>query len=189
MVNGNLVLENDQTLAPIKVGNSAPDFKLVNDHGRLWRLSDHLGEVTVLLFYPKNETMVCTRQLCSVRDHWQDYLKTKATLVGISPGTISEHRSFADKYRLPLPLLADENRSVTKIFGTHPWMPIWMTRAIIVIDAKGFVRSKKMMFRGFRPTDQSIISDIYAARTDALHDKFQKIVEHHQKKNLTRGIY
>lgn len=189
MINGNLILENEQTMEPVEVGSRAPDFKLVNDHGRVWQLSDHLGEVSVLLFYPKNETMVCTRQLCSVRDHWQDYLKTKATLVGISQGTAFEHRSFAAKYSLPLPLLADENRNITRIFGAHPWMPIRMTRAIVVIDAKGIVRSKKTMFRGFRPSDQSIITDIYAARTDALHDKFQKIVEHHQKKNLTRGLY
>lgn len=189
MINGKLIIENDLTQAPVEIGSRAPDFKLVTDHGRVWRLSDQLGEVSVLFFYPKNETLVCTKQLCSVRDHWQDYLKTKAALVGVSPGTISEHRSFAGKYRLPLPLLADENRSVTKMFGAHPWMPIWMTRAIVVIDAKGFIRNKRTMFRGFRPTDQTIITDIYAARADALDDKFQKIVEYHQKKDLTRGLY
>lgn len=170
----------DALAGQIEVGKKAPDFELKDNLGNDWRLSEQSGNVTALLFYPKNETLVCTKQLCSVRDHWEDYLKTKANIVGISSGTISEHKDFSRKYRLPLPLLADETKQITRIFCRHWWMPVKFVRAIIVIDAKGYIRSKKLMFRGFRPTDYSVIQDIYSARTDALQERFNKIINQHQ---------
>ena len=65
----------------IAIGNPASDFVLKSNSGADWRLADHFGSVAVLLFYPQNETMVCTRQLCAVRDNWQAYLETKAVIV------------------------------------------------------------------------------------------------------------
>ena len=97
------------------VGDNAPDFVLKACGGADWRLSDNLGTVTALLFYPKNETLVCTRQMCSVRDNWEKYLETKAAVVAVSPGTVEEHAAFARKYRLPLQILADDDRAVSKI--------------------------------------------------------------------------
>ena len=73
----------------------APDFQLKDEKGNDWRLSDHRGSVVALLFYPKDETFVCTRQLCSVRDNWDEYLKTKAVIIGVSPGSTDEHQEFA----------------------------------------------------------------------------------------------
>jgi peroxiredoxin Q/BCP len=154
----------------------APDFTLNNENGGKWRLSDCLGEVVTLLFYPQNETLVCTKQLCSVRDHWEDYIATKSTIVGISPGMPEEHKIFAQRYGLPISLLADSNRDVTKIYGKHWLYPINFTRAIVVIDAKGFIRSRKIMLRVFRPADSKVIAAIYTARGDALYDKYDEII-------------
>src|SRR5204863_97833 len=67
------------------VGANAPDFTVKDGEGRDWRLSDKPGRVVVLLFYPGDETPVCTRQMCSVRDRWEDYAATGAELVHISP--------------------------------------------------------------------------------------------------------
>ena len=68
--------ESGNIASGMKTGSTAVDFSLVNDQNEEWRLSDHLGNVVVLLFYPQNETLVCTRQLCSVRDNWGKYLET-----------------------------------------------------------------------------------------------------------------
>lgn len=179
---GNLIYDgsfraNDEIIA---IGKPAPDFTLQNDQGEDWTLSHHLGEVIAFLFYPKNETLVCTKQLCSIRDNWTDYLKTKATVVGISPGTVEEHQTFAARHRLPLSLLADEDRKITSLFGKHSWLPLSFTRAILVIDAKGLIRTKRVMFRGFRPTDYSVITAIHQARTDAFNDKFGEILKQHR---------
>lgn len=154
----------------VSIGESAPDFSLTSDDGREWRLSDHRGAVTVLLFYPQNETLVCTRQLCSVRDNWASYLETRATIVGISPGTPDEHREFSQSHHLPIRLLADPGREVTRRYAKHSVFPISWTRAVVVIDAKGIVRNRSVMLRAFRPADSRIITDIYAARGDELND-------------------
>lgn len=177
-----LIDEETCEIPLVEVGAKAPDFVLKNDKGEEWRLSEQLGNVTALLFYPGNETLVCTKQLCSVRDNWEDYLATKAVVVGISPGTVAQHQQFSLKHKLPLPLLADESNRVTEIYRNHLWLPVFLSRAIVVIDAKGIVRSKKIMFRGFRPTDYSVITSIYQARTDALYERFNKIAEKHQLK-------
>lgn len=160
-----------------QIGDQAPDFRLETDNGREWRLSDHVGSVVVLLFYPQNETLVCTRQLCSVRDNWASYLETKATIVGISPGTPNEHQKFSQSLSLPMPLLADPERAVTRLYGGHAMFPLSWTRAVVVIDAKGSVRNRNVMLRAFRPADSRIITDIYAARGDELHETYDALRE------------
>lgn len=157
------------------VGEKAPDFELESESGEPWRLSAQTGKVIALLFYPKDETLVCTRQLCSVRDNWSEYLQTRAVVVGISPGTADEHRAFGSHHRLPIPLLADVDRSVTETYAFHWLLPTLLTRAIVIVDAKGMIRSRKVLPRMFRPTDRSVITAIYAARADALNDKFDEI--------------
>jgi len=150
------------------VGAPAPDFILPTQSGVEWRLSEQTGKIIVLLFYPKNETLVCTRQLCSVRDNWAEYLKTKAVIVGISSGTVEEHRQFSSNHQLPLPLLADENRRVTKLYVRHKFFPISFLRTIVVIDARGIVRSRKTMLRAFRPQDAEVLKTIRSAHLDAM---------------------
>ena len=162
-------------VSQVAVGSAAPDFSLRSDTSQEWRLTDHRGGVTVLLFYPQNETLVCTKQLCSVRDNWESYLATKATIVGISPATPDEHRHFASNRSLPIPLLADPARKITRIYGTHWLLPINLTRAVVVIDAKGIIRNRDIMLRAFRPSDDQLITDIYTARGDAFSEKYLEL--------------
>lgn len=163
------------------VGLRAPEFVLNTDQGKEWRLSEHIGNVVVLLFYPQSETLVCTKQLCSVRDNWDKYIETKAEIVGISPGTPEEHKNFSNSRKLPIPLLADPGREVTGIYGKHWLFPINFTRAVVVIDAKGVIRNRDVMLRTFRPLDSQVITDIYAARGDAFNDKYAKLKSRIQK--------
>jgi len=159
----------------------APDFVLMTEKGEKWRLSDYLGNVVALLFYPQNETLVCTRQLCSIRDNWTDYLDTKAIVVGISPATVKEQNSFGKRYNLPLPLLADVDRKITQVYGKHWLMPLFLTRAIVIIDAKGYVRTRRIMLRAFRPADRKVITSILAARADAVSEKYDLLVKKYRK--------
>lgn len=164
-----------KTIPHVTVGSPAPDFVLQTDRNEEWRLSDHYGGVTVLLFYPQNETLVCTRQLCAVRDNWEHYLETKATIIGISPATPDDHRQFSKRRSLPIALLADPGREITKVYGKHWLYPINLTRAVVVIDAKGVVRNRDIMLRAFRPSDSHLITDIYAARGDAMNEKYVRL--------------
>lgn len=162
-------------IAAVSVGDEAPNFTLCSDSNAEWCLGDHRDSVTVLLFYPQNETLVCTKQLCSLRDNWAGYLATKATIVGISPATPDEHRKFSQKKSLPIPLLADPGREITSLYAKHWLFPISMTRAVVVIDAKGIIRNRDIMLRAFRPSDDKLITDIYAARCDALNDEYRRL--------------
>jgi peroxiredoxin Q/BCP len=122
------------------VGDVAPDFELSGTDGS-FRLSDHRGERVVLLFYPGDETPVCTKQFCSYRDHPDDMAALEATVVGISDQDVASHRRFSDRHRLTVPLLADEGRRVARLYGVA--VPVLGTRrAAFVIDAAGIVRHR-----------------------------------------------
>jgi len=124
----------------LAVKEAAPDFTLKDGNGADWRLSDHRGRVVVLLFYPGDETPVCTRQMCSVRDRWQDYRATGAEVVGISSDSIESHKKFAEHHELPLRLLSDSDRSVAKLYGAISLLPGRVARSVFVIDANGILR-------------------------------------------------
>src|SRR5688572_27361151 len=93
----------------MNIGEQAPDFALRDGEGNNWTLSDQRGKTVVLLFYPGDNTPVCTAQLCSVRDHWSEYQATGAEVVGISMDSVESHKDFAEKKELPLRLLSDAN--------------------------------------------------------------------------------
>ncbi len=84
----------------MKVGENAPDFTLKDLDGEQWHLADRRGQTVVLLFYPGDDTPVCTKQLCAVRDNWSKYQATGAEVVGISTDSVKSHKTFADKYNL-----------------------------------------------------------------------------------------
>ncbi len=159
----------------LNIGEKAPAFTLTANDGSKWRLSDYEGRVTVLLFYPHNETLVCTKQLCSVRDNWSEYLATNAEIVGISPSSPEENFDFARQRRLPISILADQGRKIAAKYAKHWLLPLGMTRAIVVIDDKGIVRTNSVMLRAFRPNDADVIRAIYEARGDLLETKYNDI--------------
>ena len=80
-----------------QVGEEAPDFELPGTEGS-FRLSEHRGERVVLLFYPGDNTMVCTKQFCSYRDRADDFSQLKATVVGISSQDLESHAAFTAKH-------------------------------------------------------------------------------------------
>jgi peroxiredoxin Q/BCP len=148
----------------VHVGAPAPDFSLKDAEGVLWRLSDQRGKVIVLLFYPGDETPVCTRQLCSVRDNWGDYSGTGAEVVGISTDTVESHQRFTEHHALPLRLLSDVGGAVSKAYDATSWLPNRAARAVFVIDAEGVIRYRKVQpLSLFRPKDDQIIAAIRAA--------------------------
>ena len=148
----------------MKIGDKAPDFTLKDLDGEKWSLHEHLGKPVVLLFYPGDNTPVCTKQLCSVRDNWSQYQATGAEVVGISTDSVTSHKSFADKYSLTLRLLSDERGEVVEKYGVKSWLPGRSARAVVVIDKDGFVRYHKVQSLSlFRPKDDEILEAIRRA--------------------------
>jgi peroxiredoxin Q/BCP len=146
-----------------RIGDLAPDFELKDQNGQLWRLSDHRGKVVALIFYPKDQTTVCTKQMCSMRDRWSDYQASGAEVVAISVGSVQSHKEFAQYHKLPQRLLADESGGVTRRFNVKSLLGNFSQRAVIVIDPQGIIRYRKSVLPIFRPDDDEIIAAIYTA--------------------------
>jgi peroxiredoxin Q/BCP len=122
------------------VGDLAPDFALEGTEGT-FRLSEHRGQRVVLLFYPGDETAVCTKQFCSYRDRADDMSALGAVVVGISDQDVESHEAFAAHHGLTVPLLADVEREVARAYGATA--PVLGTRrAAFVIDEEGIVRHR-----------------------------------------------
>src|SRR5437879_9745694 len=115
-----------------RLGATAPDFELLDDRGVKWRLSNQRGKVVALLFYPGDETPICTKQMCSVRDRWEDYSTTGAEVVGISTNTVESHKSFAENHKLPQRLLADIDGKVAEAYGAQSIIPGKVARSVFV---------------------------------------------------------
>ena len=146
-------------------GTSAPDFALRDGEGAEWRLSEQRDKIVVLLFYPGDETPICTRQMCSVRDRWADYAATGAEVVGLSTNTVDSHKNFAERHNLPLRLLADVDAKVAEAYGAHSLIPGKVARSVFVIDRNGVIRYRDVRPLGlFRPKDDDIIKAIREAQ-------------------------
>ena len=120
------------------VGDPAPDFELDGTDGP-FRLADHRGERVVLLFYPLDDSPVCTKQFCSYRDRHDELDSLDATVVGISAGDLDSHEGFRDKHGLTVPLLADPDHEVAKAYCAHRAV-IGTRRAVVIVDEDGVVR-------------------------------------------------
>lgn len=152
-----------------KEGSTAPDFTLFDGEVKPWHLSDHRGKVVVLLFYPGDETPICTRQMCSVRDRWDEYAATGAEVVGISTDSVESHKKFAEHHNLPLRLLSDADRKVADLYGANSLVPGKVARAVFVIDGDGVIRHRDVRPVGlFRPKDDDVLEAIRKAAATRL---------------------
>jgi peroxiredoxin len=114
-----------------------------------------------MMFYPGDNTPVCTAQLCSVRDHWSDYQATGAEVVGISMDSAESHKGFAEKHELPLRLLSDDKGKVTRAYDLKSWLPGRSARGVVVIDKDGKIAYHKVeMVSLFRPKDDDVLEAI-----------------------------
>jgi peroxiredoxin Q/BCP len=141
-------------------GQQAPDFELDGTEGR-FRLSDHRGRRVLLLFYPGDNTPVCTRQFCSYRDDSPTMEQLDAVVVGISAQSESSHIAFAARYGINVPLLADIEGAVAKLYGV--WRPVVGTkRAVVVIDEEGIIRHRHVHTLGLDYQDASELQEALA---------------------------
>ena len=122
----------------IQVGDQAPDFTLPTQTGENFRLQDHIGErVTVLYFYPKDNTSGCTAEACAFRDSYEVFTDAGADVIGVSSDSVDRHAGFADKHSLPFTLLSDQGGRVRKAYGVPGVLGVIPGRVTYVIDRSG----------------------------------------------------
>lgn len=123
--------------------DAAPDFATVNEKGEPVTLSDFRGQALVLYFYPKDDTPGCTRQACSLRDHFSELQALNATVLGVSPDGSEKHEKFIRKYDLPFSLLVDSEHALCEAYGVWGQRSflgkkfMGVHRSLFVIDAEG----------------------------------------------------
>lgn len=141
----------------IDVGDAAPDFSLPGTGRRNHSLSEHAGKVVVLVFYPGDETYVCTKQLCSYNDELAQFTDLDATVLAVSPQGIESHEKFSGRHGFRFPLLADVDKSVAEAYGVVGLFGV-IRRSVFVIDRGGIVRYAHRALAGvtFRPVDELV---------------------------------
>src|SRR5680860_266986 len=123
----------------IKKGDKCPKFTLKDQNGEQFNMEDVLGkENLVLYFYPKDDSPGCTKQACSFRDSFEDFVEIGARVIGISSDDEKSHKKFAKKHNLPFTLLADSDKKVRKMFGVPTnLLGLIPGRVTYVIDKEG----------------------------------------------------
>lgn len=101
----------------LKAGDQAPAFSAATPGGATVSLADFAGRHVVLYFYPQDDTPGCTKEACAFREHFAEFARKGAVVLGVSIDPVKSHDQFAQKYRLPFPLLADEDRRIVTAYG------------------------------------------------------------------------
>jgi peroxiredoxin Q/BCP len=132
-------------MTTLTAGDKAPNFLSLDQSGATHTLADYKGKKLVVFFYPKASTPGCTAEACDLRDNFEKFKANNYALLGVSADSAKAQAKFIEKYDLPFPLLADEDKSVIQAFGV--WAPKkfmgkeydGIHRTTFVIDENGII--------------------------------------------------
>lgn len=126
---------------PLPPGTPAPDFSVPDQDGSRVTLSALRGKNVVLVFYPADDTSICTIQLCEFRDHWAQAQARNTVVLGVNPARSAAHQKFREKYKFPFPLLIDDGQKIAKLYQASGWFV--PKRTVYLIGPDGKVRYSK----------------------------------------------
>ena len=129
----------------LQAGDTVPHFTTVDQDENTISTGDLNGKKSIVFFYPRANTPGCTAEACNLRDNYKELQEKGYQLFGVSADAPKKQKNFANKYDLPFPLLADEDKSVINAFGV--WGPKkfqgkeydGIHRTTFLIDEKGIV--------------------------------------------------
>jgi peroxiredoxin Q/BCP len=136
---------------PLPVGEVAPDFALPDQDGNTVSLTGLSGKNVVLVFYPADETFVCTKQLCEFRDSWASAQQKDAVVLGVNPAGAQRHADFRSHHQLPFPLLVDSGQQVASSYHANGLI---VKRTVYLIGKSGKIRYAR---RG-KPDPQEVLA-------------------------------
>ncbi|MBQ0735399.1 thioredoxin-dependent thiol peroxidase [Aquimarina celericrescens] len=132
-------------MTTLKAGDKAPNFTALDQDGNTIALDDYKGKKLVVFFYPKASTPGCTAEACNLKDNYHTFQAKGYEIIGVSADSAKRQQNFKNKFELPYPLLADEDKKVIEAFGV--WGPKkfmgkeydGIHRTTFVIDEKGTI--------------------------------------------------
>ncbi len=135
----------------------APDFTLLSDAGEEVTLSSFRGRKVVLYFYPKDNTSGCTKEACSFRDDYGQFIAKGAVVIGVSPDGEASHQKFKAKYQLPFYLLSDPDHQVAETYGA------WGEKKMYGRTYEGILRTTYVI------NEEGVVSKVFAKVTPTGH--------------------
>ena len=146
----------------LQVDKKAPEFVLEDDRGGHFSLAAHAGEKVLLVFYPGDNTPVCTSQLCDYRDGIEAFEGLGVKVVGISSDGAESHQEFREKHQLPFTLLTDPELKVAAKYDSKGMLG--MKRSVFLVDEEGIIRYMHIeslaLFRRKRAELLQVISEL-----------------------------
>ena len=147
-------------MVQLKEGLKAPWFEGTDQEGKVVKLSDFTGKKIVLYFYPKDNTPGCTAEACNLRDNYGLLLKQGFAVVGVSMDSEKSHKTFAGKYSLPFPLIADTSKKIINDYGVWREKKLYgksflgIARTTFIIDEQGVIEKIISQVETKNHTDQ-----------------------------------
>lgn len=134
----------------IAIGQTAPDFTLIDSEKNKVTLSEQRGKNVLLLFFPLAFTGVCTKELCAVRDDIARYNNASASVFGISVDSFATLKKFKEDQGYNFPLLSDFNKEVSALYGSIydefiGWMKGVSKRSAFIIDKEGVIQYAEVL--------------------------------------------
>lgn len=132
----------------LEPGDKAPKFKVRDHEGHVVTLDDFKGRKLVVYFYPKDDTPGCTAEACNIRDYNTELRKRGFSVIGVSADDAKKHVKFAEKYRLPFPLIPDTEKKLINAFGVWGEKKFMgrvydgIIRTTFIIDEKGVIEHR-----------------------------------------------
>ncbi|MFI5153123.1 MAG: thioredoxin-dependent thiol peroxidase [Chitinophagales bacterium] len=133
-------------MTKLKEGNKAPEFKGIDQQGKMVSLTDFRGKKVVLYFYPEDDTPTCTIQACNLRDNYSLLKRKGFVVLGLSPDSTKSHQKFEKKFNLPFTLISDPEHKIIDEYGVWGEKELFgrkymgLIRTTFLIDEKGIIR-------------------------------------------------
>ena len=128
------------------IGEKAPNFSLPRDGGTTVTNADFAGKALVLFFYPRDDTSGCTKESIGFSQAQAEFRAAGAEVVGVSKDSVASHDKFVAKHGLTVPLISDENGSLSEDLGVWKEKSMYgktfmgIERSTFLIDGEGVIR-------------------------------------------------
>ncbi len=130
----------------LQEGDKAPAFSGKDQNGDKISLADYKGRKLILYFYSEAGSPTCTLESCNLRDNFSLLKKNGFEVLGVSPDNEKAQKKFEIKYKLPFPLIADNENKITALYGVHDMKKLFgreymgILRTTFIIDEKGIIK-------------------------------------------------